>query len=67
MKSKYYATFLNRLSNLSADIEFLDVINISLNENRLHSDNSEYVFIDVKSEKHPLLASRKRPVKVEFL
>ena len=67
MKSKYLATYLNHISNLSADIEFADVINISLNEGRLHDDAAELIFHDVKVDKHELLKKRKNTGKSRIL
>ena len=55
--SKHYQTFINKTLHMSADIELIDIINVSLKKGALGSCEST-LFDEIKKDKHPILSKR---------
>ena len=58
MKSKFYVTFLNHITNFESDIELVDVLNISITKNRLNDQSSDKMLFDINETQHPVLANK---------
>ena len=55
--SKHYQTFSNRLLHLNADLELIDIIDVSIKEGLLAS-TEEKLFAKLSKKKHPILFKR---------
>lgn len=55
--SKQYQTFTNRLLHLNADLELIDIIDVSIKEGLLTSDQKK-LFEKISKAKHPVLFKR---------
>ena len=55
--SKHYQTFSNRLLHLDADLELIDIIDVSIKD-KLLTPASEKLFEKISKHKHPILSKR---------
>ncbi len=58
MKTKFLVKFLNNSAHLDADLEFVDIIQVAVLNNRLNTPLSTYIFDYVEPGKHQKLSTR---------
>lgn len=58
MKTKFLVKFLNNSAHLDADLEFVDIIQVAVQNNRLNSPASTHIFDYVEPDKHQKLSTR---------
>lgn len=44
MKTKYLVKFLNNSAHLDADLEFVDIVQVAVHNNRLNTPASTHIF-----------------------
>ncbi len=58
MKTKFLVKFLNSSAHLDADLEFVDIIQVAVQNNRLNDHASTHIFDYVEPDKHQKLSTR---------
>ncbi len=58
MKTKFLVKFLNNSAHLDADLEFVDIIQVAVQNNRLNTSASTHIFDYVEPDKHQKLSTR---------
>lgn len=58
MKTKFLVKFLNNSAHLDADLEFVDIIQVAVHNNRLNSLGTTHIFDYVEPDKHHKLSTR---------
>lgn len=58
MKTKFLVKFLNNSAHLDADLEFVDIIQVAVQNNRINTSGSTHIFDYVEPDKHKKLSTR---------